>query len=60
MENMLYYITDRKGRAWYICRDCGNKEMKKYNFCPVCKNTGKNPNPKFLRELANVIKAGGK
>lgn len=36
---------------WYICIDCGNKERKQYNYCPVCKNTERNPN----KELRNVL-----
>ena len=38
MENMNYFFTDKSGRAWYICKDCGHKEMWKPVFCPVCKN----------------------
>lgn len=55
MENMINYIRDRKGRTWYICRDCGNKELSQFTFCPVCKNVGQNPNPRFREALANLI-----
>ena len=56
MPNMIFYLKDKKDRKWYICCTCGNKELKQYSFCPVCKNEGENPNPDFRRELANVIR----
>ena len=56
--NMIPYIKDSQGRAWYICRDCGNKEMRQYNFCPVCKNTARNTNPEYLSALARLIASG--
>lgn len=56
--NMMPYIRDSKGRVWYICRDCGNKEMKQYNFCPVCKNISRGTNPERLSALARLIASG--
>lgn len=55
MANMINYIRDRKGRTWYICRDCGNKELYQPDFCPVCHNVGRNPNPRYREALANLI-----
>lgn len=57
MENMIPYAVI-SGRQWYICRDCGHKEQRKYNFCPVCKNEHKG-SKKVQNAIALIIAAGG-
>lgn len=38
MDNMIYYFTDRYGKKWYMCKDCGHKEKQYMLKCPVCHN----------------------
>ena len=59
MDNFIRFFTDSKGCTWYICVDCGNKERKKYNFCPVCKNTERNPNKELQALIAFIATNGG-
>ena len=59
MDNMLFFAKDKKGRDWYICKDCGNKEMSRFLVCPICHNE---PNQdKEKREALNnlIINARG-
>ena len=55
MQNMVYYTTDKNGKIWFICRDCGNKEHFQFTFCPVCKNEREHQNPEFRSALKTII-----
>lgn len=55
MANMIFFMTDRRGGEWFICRDCGNKEHYQTDFCPVCKNVRPHQNPEFRAALGNLI-----
>lgn len=58
MDNMIPFAVI-SGRQWYICRDCGNKEQRKYNFCPVCKNEQKTTDPQKINAIAVLMASGG-
>ena len=55
MDNLIPYIVDRRGKQWYICRDCCNKEQIKHLFCPVCGNVKPSTNPEIKKAIAQVI-----
>lgn len=55
MDNLIPYIVDRRGKQWYICRDCCNKEQIKRLFCPVCGNVKPSTNPEIKKAIAQVI-----
>ena len=59
MDNMAYFFTDKYGRTWYICRDCGHKEQYKPHFCPVCRNTQRNPNKENQSVIDMLIATEG-
>jgi len=58
MDNMIPFAVIH-GRQWYICRDCGHKEMKKYDICPVCKNEHEADEQKKLAFETLMLTAGG-
>ena len=51
MGNFYKYCVDKRGKTWYICRDCGNKEQYCPACCPVCENKVRNTR----QELIDII-----
>lgn len=58
MDNFIKYCVIH-GQTWYICIDCGHKERKKYNFCPVCKNTERSKSKELQAVILMIAKNGG-
>jgi hypothetical protein len=57
MDNLIPYIVDKKGKQWYICRDCANKEQFQFLFCPVCRNLKRSTNEALQKAVAGVLKS---
>lgn len=58
MENSVFYCTER-GKDWYMCTDCGNKERFRFLVCPVCENKPGNVElQKAVKQAAAVLIAG--